>query len=389
MQRIGRYRLVRRLGAGSFATVWLGRDDDLDVDVAVKVLADNWSTNDDVRNRFLAEARLMRRIRDERIVRVYDIGTLADGRPYFVMDYCDAGSLNDLRHNPIEPARTLRLCAEACRALHVLHRHHVIHRDVTPGNLLLDSTPDGSVRVLLADLGVAKEMVDQQAATMTAGTPAFMAPEQAMGGALGPWSDIYAMACVTHAVLTGRPPFAVKTVHDVMARGQQDGPAPLAARIGAPPELDGLLQAALSVDPARRPATAELMGTALDQLADATAGRAATFAGPPTIDPEVTRQRFPSPAAGVGVRPPTGQPPNSPLPTGQPPNSPLPTGQPPAGPTTAQFPPAVNRPAMSATPLEANSPAHAVTPAWQFWTLVGLIAALVFIGVMFLTLIAL
>lgn len=96
MDSIGRYRLIRRIGAGSFATVWLGHDDDLDVPVAVKVLADNWASNSDVRSRFLAEARIMRRIHDRRLVQVYDIGTLDDGRPYFVMDYVDGGSLNDL-----------------------------------------------------------------------------------------------------------------------------------------------------------------------------------------------------------------------------------------------------------------------------------------------------
>ena len=137
MDSIGRYRLVRRIGAGSFATVWLGNDDDLDVPVAVKVLADNWASNDDVRNRFLAEARIMRRIHDRRLVQVYDIGTLDDGRPYFVMDYIDGGSMNDLRKQGIHPVRALRLCAEACRALDVLHAHDIIHRDVTPGNLLL------------------------------------------------------------------------------------------------------------------------------------------------------------------------------------------------------------------------------------------------------------
>jgi serine/threonine protein kinase len=127
MDSIGRYRLIRRLGAGSFATVWLGHDDDLDVPVAVKVLADNWASNSDVRNRFLAEARIMRRIPDRRLVQVYDIGTLDDGRPYFVMDYVDGGSLNDLRQQGINPVRALRLCADACRALDVLHSNDIIH----------------------------------------------------------------------------------------------------------------------------------------------------------------------------------------------------------------------------------------------------------------------
>jgi serine/threonine protein kinase len=181
MESIGRYRLVRRIGAGSFATVWLGHDDDLDVPVAVKVLADNWAANSDVRNRFLAEARIMRRIHDQRLVQVYDIGSLADGRPYFVMDYIDGGSLNELRQQGIEPVRALRLCAEACRALDVLHANDIIHRDVSPGNLLLSKTANGAAHVLIADLGVAKSMVDAVGATMTAGTPSYMAPEQAMG----------------------------------------------------------------------------------------------------------------------------------------------------------------------------------------------------------------
>jgi hypothetical protein len=120
MDSVGRYRLIRRLGVGSFATVWLGHDDDLDVSVAVKVLADNWASNSDARSRFLAEARIMRRIHDRRLVQVYDIGTLDDGRPYFVMDYVDGGSLNDLRRQGISPVRALRLCADACRALDVL-----------------------------------------------------------------------------------------------------------------------------------------------------------------------------------------------------------------------------------------------------------------------------
>lgn len=272
MEKVGRYRLTRRLGAGSFATVWLGHDDDLDVPVAVKVLADNWSDNDDVRNRFLGEARLMRKIRDERIVRVYDIGALDDGRPYFVMDYADGGSLEDLRKQGIPPQLALRLCAEACRALHVLHQHDVIHRDVTPGNVLLNRTKDNSVKVLIADLGVAKSMVDM-GATMTAGTPAYMALEQANGLAkLDHRADIYSLAGVTYAMLTGRPPFPVKTLADVLNRDPNLRPAPIAATLGAPPMLDQVLAAALAPQPGLRPRTALELGEALDRCADGLSG---------------------------------------------------------------------------------------------------------------------
>ena len=245
MDSIGRYRLVRRIGAGSFATVWLGHDDDLDVPVAVKVLADNWASNSDVRNRFLAEARIMRRIHDRRLVQVYDIGTLDDGRPYFVMDYIDGGSMNDLRQQGVHPVRALRLCAKACRALDVLHGYDIIHRDVTPGSLLLSKTANGDTQVLIADLGVAKSMLDAVGATMTAGTPSYMAPEQAMGVApLDRRADIYSLTAVTYAMLTGHPPFLVRSIADILAWDPSRTPEPVAERLGAPSSLDGVMLSA-------------------------------------------------------------------------------------------------------------------------------------------------
>lgn len=302
MDSIGRYRLTRRLGSGSFATVWLGHDDDLDVPVAVKVLADNWASNDDVRNRFLAEARLMRQIRDDRIVRVYDIGSLPDQRPYFVMDYADAGSLEELRKQRIDPRRALQLCAEAGRALHVLHTHDVIHRDVTPGNILLSTRKDGGVHVLLADLGVAKSMIDEVGQTMTAGTPAYMALEQATGvGVLDHRADVYSLAAVTYAMLTGRPPFPVRTLAELLARDPNEPPAPIAAQVGAPPSLDALLAASLSPQPGRRPPSATVYATALDEITTQMTGSGVTGpAVPARTDATVLR---PSPTSLSGTYP--------------------------------------------------------------------------------------
>lgn len=271
MEMIGRYRITGRIGSGSFATVYRGQDDTLDVPVAVKVLADNWATNDDVRARFLAEARLLRRISDERIVRVYDIGTTDRGQPYFVMDLANGGSLDQLRKRLVAPGLALRLCAEAARALEVLHRHQLVHRDITPGNVLLTNT-SGGVRVMLADLGVAKSLLDEYRDTMTAGTPAYMALEQANSTGLDQRSDIYSLACVTYALLTGRPPFPVKTLSELLNRNHSIGPAPIAAQIGAPQQLDQVLASALSADPNRRPQTALQFADALDRLADALPG---------------------------------------------------------------------------------------------------------------------
>jgi serine/threonine protein kinase len=269
MESIGRYRLLRRIGAGSFATVWLGHDDDLDVPVAVKVLADNWAANSDVRNRFLVEARILRRIHDRRLVQVHDIGSLEDGRPYFVMDYIDGGSLNDLRQQGVPPVRALRLCAEACRALDVLHANNIIHRDVTPGNLLLSKTANGGTQVLIADLGVAKSMIDAVGGTMTAGTPSYMAPEQAMGVTpLDKRVDIYSLTAVTYAMLTGRPPFLVRSIADILARDISQPPEPIARRVGGPQTLDAVMLSGLAADRNRRPPTALLLADALGAIAD-------------------------------------------------------------------------------------------------------------------------
>lgn len=271
MDFIGRYEITGQIGAGSFATVFRGQDTTLEVPVAVKVLAENWTGNDDVRSRFLAEARLLRRLSDERIVRVYDIGTTQRGQPYFVMDLADGGSLDHLRRNLVPPGLALRLCAEAARALSVLHRNHLVHRDVTPGNILLANTPAG-VRVMMADLGVAKSLLDEAKDTMTAGTPAYMAPEQARSTHLDVRSDLYSLGAVTYALLTGRPPFATRNLQDLLDRNPALAPAPIAAQLSAPPLLDEVLSACLSADPNRRPQTADQLAAALDRLADVLPG---------------------------------------------------------------------------------------------------------------------
>src|SRR4051812_42884044 len=305
MDTIGRYRLERRLGAGSFATVWLGHDDDLDVPVAVKVLAENWSDNVDVRNRFLGEARILRRIRDPRIVAVYDIGATPDGRPYFVMDFVNGGSLEDLRRAGVAPTVALRLCAEACRAIDVLHAHQVLHRDVTPGNLLIQRNPDSSPQVVLADLGVAKAMVETSEMTMTAGTPAFMSPEQAAGGALDGRVDVYSLAAVSYAMLARRPPFVVRTVADIVGRDPNLDPPALAAQIGAPASLDTVLAAGLAYRVDRRPPTAAILADALDVVATEME-RSQGIAPPPAqtrtlLTPAESRQPEPAPAGRPDV----------------------------------------------------------------------------------------
>ncbi|MEV5000183.1 serine/threonine-protein kinase [Nocardioides sp. LML1-1-1.1] len=205
-ERLGRLRRVDRIGAGGFATVWLYHDDELDSPVAVKALADNWAQRADVTERFLEEARFLRRADSDHVVRVYDIGE-ADGTPYFVMTYADRGTVADL----VEPgrpapglARVVDLMAQAGGGVAELHRTGVIHRDIKPQNLLLRSAPDGGERVMVADLGVAKAMLHASGLTQVVGTPAYMAPEQANGLGLDLRADVHALGAVTYHLMTGR-----------------------------------------------------------------------------------------------------------------------------------------------------------------------------------------
>jgi serine/threonine protein kinase len=234
MEVIGRYRLQAKIGVGAFATVWRGYDDDLDVDVAVKVLAENWASRADVRERFLLEARLMRRIASDRVVRVFDLGELPDGRPYFVMDYVDGGTLADvLAHGPLDPIDALWWGADLARAVAALHAEGVVHRDITPANCLLRpshgiESGGGTHRIVLADLGLAKRAAEASGLTQAVGTPSYMAPEQGRGeGGFDERADVYAVAAVTYGLLTGRPPFVASSIGDVVTRDPDSAPPSL------------------------------------------------------------------------------------------------------------------------------------------------------------------
>ena len=168
------------------------------------MLADNWVQHADVRERFLAEARLLRRIDSRRVVRVHDVG-VAENRPYFVMDDVRGGTLADCV-GQLPPDEAVRLGAEAARAVHVLHEAGFAHRDIKPSNLLVDRTCEPA-RVLVADLGSAKRLADATGFTVTTGTPAYMAPEQAeRTGSLDGRADVYSLAVVTWELLTGSRP---------------------------------------------------------------------------------------------------------------------------------------------------------------------------------------
>jgi serine/threonine protein kinase len=286
--RLGRLERVDRLGVGGFATVWLYHDAELRSDVAVKALADNWAQRLDIRERFLEEARILRRADSDHVVRVYDIGEV-DSTPYFVMTYADLGSLAHLvdgaaeEDEPVTPGRVVDLVRQAAAGLAVLHELGVVHRDVKPQNLLLRSGGSAGERLLVADLGVAKAMLHASGLTQVVGTPAYMAPEQVTGEAITPRADVHALAAVAYQLLTGRLA-RTGSVSDLVHAELPVAPSRLA---DLPRAVDDVLLRSLDPDPARRHADvtslAEDLAAALPVAAPSATPRSTTrLEAPPT-----------------------------------------------------------------------------------------------------------
>ncbi|MFC5750922.1 serine/threonine-protein kinase [Actinomadura rugatobispora] len=256
--RAGRYRIDRLLGSGGFAAVWLGHDEDLDAPVAVKILAEHWTQREDVRERFVQEARLLRRVDSHRLVQVHDIGELDDGRPYFVMTYADRGNLEErLASGALPLDEALRLAGEIAQGVQDLHERGIVHRDLKPSNVLIRATSakgGTGERIMLSDLGIARTEDRLSSLTLPAGSPGYMAPEQTqIDGAPDQRSDVYGLGALTYHLLTGEPP------------GEERCP-PSEVEPAIPPAVDRVVLRALEHDRDARWPTAAAFAAALDRL---------------------------------------------------------------------------------------------------------------------------
>jgi serine/threonine protein kinase len=336
--RIGRYRVERRLGSGAFATVWLAVDESLDAQLAIKVLAENWMHDEDVRRRFSEEARILWRLDSDRIIRVHAVDELPDGRPYFVMDFADGGNLADRMRDRAQAAQpyavdeAVGISIAVAEGLAVAHSRGIVHRDLKPSNVMFRSTSDGE-RVVLADFGIARSLEAAGATTISAGTPHYMAPEQAEGRA-DRGSDVYAAAVVLYELLAGTVPFPFPTAGQVM-RAQMTGAAPDVRAIR--PEVSAGLAAAvargLSIDPAGRFSTAEAWRDAIrDQVPPTDPGPTP----PPALPVDAGATMGPAELAQARATAPTAPMPLPLPPTGGPP--PTPPTPPPAGPPPGPAP---------------------------------------------------
>lgn len=284
--RLGRYAVRRRIGAGGFATVWLAYDEQLDSPVAVKVLADNWASDPQVRTRFVEEGRYLRRVESPHVVTVYDAGELEDGRPYLVMSYADQGTLADrVDLGGLGPDAALQVVREVGEGLAALHARGIVHRDVKPANVLFRAV-DGRLRAMVGDLGLGRAVDASSRLTMVAGSPSYVAPEQARGGERpDARADQYSLAVVTHLLLSGRPPFD----HESLGAAADPAPVPALGWTGRslPPAADGVVRRALSPDREERYADVPSYVAALAE-ALAPALRPGDATGRLPVDPSLT-----------------------------------------------------------------------------------------------------
>jgi len=285
-----RYRSPRRIATGGMGDIYRATDVALGRAVAVKVLSERYAHNEGIRSRFTREALAAARLSGEPyVVTVFDVGEHAE-RPFIVMEYLGGGSLEErLREGGQDVGQALEWLEQAATALDAAHRHGVVHRDVKPGNLLLDR--DANVHV--ADFGIASA-AGMDALTLTGtvlGTAGYLAPEQAQGDHATPASDRYALAVVAYELLSGRRPFESDSITaEAVAHVHEAVPPISAARPGLPEELDAVFRRALAKDPSQRYETgAELVAALRAAFANA-AGATRTFAASAPVRAQPARR---------------------------------------------------------------------------------------------------
>jgi eukaryotic-like serine/threonine-protein kinase len=270
----GRYRLEGRVAAGGMGEVWRARDTLLDRIVAVKLLRPEYADSPEFRDRLRWEGRHAGLLSHPGVVQVhdYDDGS-ADGVPYLVMEYVEGPSLAAVlsAEGTLSPCRVLGLVAQAAEALACAHAAGIVHRDMKPGNVLVDG---GQVKI--TDFGIARavDAVPMTRTGLVIGTPAYLSPEQVAGRAATPASDLYGLGVIAYECLTGRPPFQGNAL--AVALAHRDRPLP-----GTVPGPVAKLVAALTAkDPQRRPGDALAVAEwarrvlASPQVAQASAGEA-------------------------------------------------------------------------------------------------------------------
>jgi eukaryotic-like serine/threonine-protein kinase len=263
----GRYRVENELGRGGMAKVYRGQDTVLGRTVAIKILAPQYAEDQGFVQRFRREAQAAARISNQTIVSVFDTGS-DDGVHFIVMEYVEGRTLADYLTGGgrIMPDRAIDIGIDVARALEAAHAQGVIHRDIKPGNIMLDGQGD----VKVTDFGIARvtataETVAQTAAVL--GTASYLSPEQAQGQPVDVRSDIYSLGCVLFEMVTGRPPFPGDSPVTVASKHVLEQPTPPSQiNQDVSPDLDAVILRALAKNPANRYQSATEMREDLERV---------------------------------------------------------------------------------------------------------------------------
>lgn len=304
---LGGYRLAEQIGRGGMAVVFRATDERLGRQVAVKILAPALGADRGFRRRFVRESRAAAMIDDPHIIPIFQAGE-SGGLLFIAMRLVTGGDVRGLvrQHGPLPAARAAAIVSPVASALDTAHAAGLVHRDVKPANMLLDTSPGRPDHVYLSDFGLSKGLLSPPGLTgegMFVGTPYYVAPEQIAGGRVDGRADQYSLACAAFELLSGAPPFQGDNPMAVIhAQAFDQPPALTSLRPGLPSAVDPVLARALAKAPADRYLTcqdfAESLRTALGlppygYEPSPTAGEAGSgaAAGPPAADQNRTETR--------------------------------------------------------------------------------------------------
>jgi serine/threonine protein kinase len=318
-QTFDRYHILEQLGEGGMAVVYKAYDSHLDRAVAVKVILPGFEQSENFLKRFEREAQALARLVHPNIVRVLDYGH-QQGLPYLVMEYLPGGTLKQKTGRPMPWQEAAHLLAPIARALAYAHQVGILHRDIKPSNILITHSGEP----MLSDFGLAKLLqvqdgVDLTGSTGVIGTPAYMAPEQMVGGKVDRRVDIYALGIVFYELVTGRTPYRADTPAAIMVKVVTEPlPRPTSFMADLPEMVEFAILKALEKDPENRFQNMEDFALALERFAAERAPASTASASAPTSVPAPTIEPTPKPAPAptASTIEPTPAPAPTPTPSG-------------------------------------------------------------------------
>ena len=299
MKKIGKYEIVSILGKGAMGIVYKAVDPDIDRKVAIKTirfdLVTEGSDTEELMQRFMREAQAAGKLSHPNIVTIYDVGREKD-MTYIVMQYIEGPSLQRIiasgEKNTTQ--QVVQLMTQVCSALEYAHKFGIVHRDIKPGNVLIDN--EG--KPYICDFGVARIETSTLTQSGTAvGTPSYMSPEQVRGKKVDKRSDIFSMGCILYEFLTGKRPFEAESITTVIYKIINEEPPALAeVKKGLPEGFEHIITKALAKDPGERYQSCGQLAADLrdlDRLAEKTIAITTTEAEPPPVEERKKRRLVP------------------------------------------------------------------------------------------------